>query len=400
MTRLAAFLASLLLTAPLARAAASDVSASIWRISGDNIVLDYTFPKELGARLATPGRGLASIEMMGRYVLSRVSAQRQGQPCEALDQGYDLGRIDARYAGPGVYSFEILFRCSGKPGLLVLNNNSFFDLSPDQIGLASIHVLDLPPVSRVMTTGNTAVNIQLGQAPEPSWLAAYVSLGLKHTLGTTACACAAFGLLLLIRNRKELVTAVCGLLAGYLIAAWAAGAGGWIYLPPAGQAFGGFTVMFIGALLTARASGCPAAAALGLAIVVGAAAATVAVLGYGSAALCLMGAGIFGALSVPLYREETFVPWLLLVLAMLVALADGLSLPAKFAPLHRVISPAMAALLSYNMGALLGALTIFAAAAGARLLLQPFGRFRRVPLYLDLLTAALAGVGAFSMLVV
>ena len=398
MKRFAAFVVCLLLVAPFSHAAAGNASASIWRISGDEVVLRYTFPEPLAALLATPGTPSPSVEMIARYVLSRVSVQRQGEACEALDQGYDLGRIDTLYAGPGLFSFEVLFRCRGKAGTLVLRNNTFFERSPGLIDIANIRVTGTAAVFRLITADDTAVSIQAGRAPEPSSPGAYVGLGLRHVLTSIVCLFTASGLLLLLRNRRELVTVGCGLFAGYLIAALAAGAGGWMLQPQPSQVFEGFLVILLGALLTTRTSTHPNVVAAGLATLVGVVAAAVALLGYGTAALCLVGAGIFGTLSVPLYGKEDVARWLLLMLGSVVAAVDGFSLASRLAPLHSIISIGAAQLLAYNMGALLGTLAVFATVAAARAGLRRFAGLSTTPLYTDLLTASFTGLGIFAML--
>jgi hypothetical protein len=399
MSRLAIILGCLLLVPRICVAAEQDVGVSTWTISGESIILRYTFPKALATRLATPGAPLPPVEKIASYVLARVAARQQGEPCETLDQGYDLGRVDALYAGPDLFSFEILFRCPRRSGPLVISNGAFFDLAPAQIGIANIRVTGKPPISRVVTAGNTAVSMGAGEAPEPSRPGTYGWLGTQHALGTTLCLCMALGLSLLQRNRRELIMLVYGLFGGYVLAALAAGAGGWIAQPQPAQAFGGLLVTLIGALLAARNSDRPSAAALGLAVVVAVVAVTVAYLGHGTSAVTLVGAGVFGATVVTLSRDTTIIPWLLLVQGMLVGFVDGFSLASRFAPLHLVTSMSTAQLIAYNFGALVGIVGVVGAVTAARTILRRYAGFLGAPLYRDLLIASLAGIGVFSMLV-
>jgi len=398
MTRITALLLALLLVPQISLAQIRDVSASIWTVTGNQVMVRYTFPRELSARLASPGKPSPSIEAIGRYVLSKIGVRRQGAPCAAVDQGYDLGSIDTLYAGPELYSFEILFRCPQAPGPLVVRNDAFFDQSVDHIDVASIRVDDSPAAARLMTGANTTVSMTMGRAPDPTGLSTYMGLGLTHTLARVVGVGAALGLALLIRGRRDIRLLIGGLLLGYLAAAAAAGIGGWIMQPQPGQAFDGFLLLFMGALLAVQRSGRRGSAAVGLAIVVLVATAILVLLRHGDAALCLAAAAVFGAATLYAGREPTVARWNLLIPSMLVGAVDGFWLASTFAPLHAIVSIGGVQLIACNLGALLGILLVISIAAGVRRLARHFARPLRAPILSDLLAASLSGVGVFAML--
>ncbi|HTQ36523.1 MAG TPA: hypothetical protein VMH77_05750 [Steroidobacteraceae bacterium] len=398
MRHVAGVMAWLLLAPQISSAAMPAASASTWTISGNDAVFSYTFPRSLATTLATPGAPSPSVEAIAHYVFSRTSARRQAQPCEAVDQGYDLGRIDTRYLGPDLLSFEIFFRCAAGPGPLLLRNDSFFDRSPGQLGIARVRVAGRSPVLRLLTAGHTGIAVGTGPVPA-SPAGAYLWLGCRHVLAGALQLCMAVALMLLIRNRRDLLLLACGLAGGYAVAA-AAGAAGWFLQPAPSQAFRGLLLLFGGALLVTRGSGRPRIAAIGLLLLAGVAAAIAASLGRSDAALCLLGAGVAGALTVPLTVTSAGMSprWLLPAVGILAGGADGFSFGSLFAPLHAVVSPGMAQLLAFNLGALLGVAAAIAAAAAARgLLLRRFGV---APVSAELVTAALVAAGAFSILAI
>lgn len=387
----------LLLMAPQVPAAERGVGVSTWTVSGGNVGLRYTFPQTMTAALARPGKPSPAVGAVARYVLSRVSVRQQANACDTVDQGYDLGHVDARYAGPAVLSFEIFFRCPHDSGALVLRNDAFIELYPGQTGMAEVWVNGGPRVSRLLAAGGAAINIDAAGTLPPSSLASYVGLGLKQAFSSILYLCMACALLLLVRDRTGLIALIGGLVVGCLAAAMAGG-GGWFLQPEAAHALRGFLLLFAGALLAARHSGRSRAAAAGLMVATGVAAAALGLLGHGAAARGLLGAGIFGAAAV--FSRSDELPWFMLLPGALIGAVDGFSLATLFSPLAAVFSVGTWHQLACNAGLLLGTLLILAAAGGARLALRRLTPFARAPVCRDLATASLAGVGAFFMLAV
>jgi len=386
-----------LLLAPQLAAAAPAVTVSSWTINGDDAVLGFTFPQSLAAVLAAPGTPAPAVEAIARYVFPKVSVQRGGQSCEALDQGYDLGRIDTRYIGAGLLSFEVLFHCTGGAGRMLLRNDAFFDREPGQISLARVRVANLPPVLRLVTAAGQPIGVgAAGAAGSP--LTSYAGLGLRRTLTGLFPVCMAVALLLLSGPRRELRGLMGGLLAGYAGAA-VIGSAGWFLQPGPAQAFAGFLLVMVSALLLARRA--PArVVVIGLVLLTVAAMAILLLLGRTSAALCLLGACAAGALTVPLTVAEgvSGARWLLPGLGLLVGASGGFFLGSVLAPLHAVASVGLLQALAFNLGALLATAAVMALAAAARTLLRRFGALNRLPVFAELVTATLAAVGAFSIL--
>lgn len=390
-------LIALLLGPQLAAAAPAAGAVSTWTVAGRTLTLRYTFPTALAARLVPAGAALPPVEKISQYLLSQVSVQQQGRPCASIDQGYDLGRADALYAGPGLTSFEILFRCPADTGALVLRNDAFFELAPDQIGIAALRVNGSAEVTRVLTRSNPAIAVSATSGLTSNLPATYIGLGMRHASGAALCLGAALGLALLVRDRRGLARAAGALGLGYLVASIAAAAGGLLLEPQAAQAAGGALIALLAAQLTARISNRPGLTAVGLSAAAAIAAIVALLQGQGEAALALFGTGIFGAAVLGLPKDSGFGEVRVLVPAAIIGVIDGFALATRFAPLRSLYAPGTGSLLAYNLGALLSLALLLTAAAGIRSRLQ-LRVFTHSALGHDLLVALLAGVGTWSML--
>ncbi len=391
-------LALCLLLVPQLSVAAGAAGVSRWTITRNTITLRYTFPEGLATRLAPPRSPAPPVETIAAYVLSRASVRQQDTPCPAVDQGYDLGNVDTLYAGPGLKSFEILFRCPRDTGALVLRNAAFFELAAAQIGIADLRLNGGAVVTRVLTAGDTAVRIDAGGTPAPSGAATYCWLGTRHALGTLLCLCTALGLVLLARVPRRLALVAGGLCGGYLLAGLAAGIGGLLLQPQAAQVSAGVLLALIAAQLVARNTARPAIVAAGLVAAVAIATAAAVLLHQGNAALALVGIGVFGVVVITLPGHRTTRDAALLIQAALAGLIDGFALATRFAPLRMVHALHTGQLLAYDTGALLGVLLMSGMVIAVRDLLQRHAPQKHAGLCRDLLAALLAGVGAYSML--
>ncbi len=63
------------------------------------------------------------------YLLKNITVRSSVGACPAIDQGYDLGRVDPLAAAPDLYSFEIMYRCADPRGM-TLTNAALFDRAP------------------------------------------------------------------------------------------------------------------------------------------------------------------------------------------------------------------------------------------------------------------------------
>jgi len=376
------------------------VSASMWRASGQDVALRFTFPRRTAELLAAPGKPVPATEAVARYVLQRIVVEQDSVPCPAVDQGYDLGRIDTLYVGPDLFGFDILFRCPRADGSLALRNDALFDLSAPHIALASIRLGGAAAVSRLVTSADRTIRIGKGQAAKGSGAGTYMQLGSRHLLTSWVHWCTVCGLLLCARGRRELAFLASGILGGYLIAALAAGASHFVLGPNGSQAWDGLLVLLTAALLMGRTTGELRKPAIGLAIVAGAGALVAVFRGYPDVALTLVGAGAFGSCMLYLWHLGWDHPARWLAPALALGLVDGFALPSELAPLNSAIMIRTTDIWAFNVGAVGAVLALFAAVAAVRWLLLRYASFLKAPVFGDLLAASLAGLGAFYVLVV
>lgn len=392
MKPLAAAILLTLLSARPVLAAEVLVSASSWNVTGQDIALRLIFPKSAAQLLTQPGKPVPATEAVARYVLQRVHVEQDHVSCPTVDQGYDLGHIDPLFVGPGLFGFDILFHCPRPAGLLTLHNDALFDLPVTRIDAARIR-LGSSSMSRLLS-GERTLRIANGRLPAGSSAGTVFGLGWQHVLSSLVHLCTICGLFLCVRRRKELTFLALGVLAGYLLAALAAT--GWVIQPAPARAWDGFLVLLTAALLMGR-TGEHRKPALGLGLAAGSAAAVAALRGQGDVALTLLGAGTFGFCL--LWRAPWSHPAAWAVPAVALAGVDGFSLSSDLAPLGSAVSMHTPDILAFNIGAIAAVLTLFAATAAARRLLQR-ASFMKTAVLGDLLTASLAAVGAFHVLAV
>lgn len=89
------------------------VSYSSWSLSGDTFIVRYLVPIGDAERVAGTDIEVLVQQRLGDYLLAHLAVQADGQDCPAIDQGYDIGRIDPLTVASGLYGFEIFFaaRC-------------------------------------------------------------------------------------------------------------------------------------------------------------------------------------------------------------------------------------------------------------------------------------------------
>ncbi len=390
-----ALAAVLALLPGMAAAGEQLASSSYWVVSGNAVTLRYTFPREIAMHLKKPGVPVITTAAIGRYVLARTSVRQDAAPCAAVDQGYDLGLVDPLYAGPDLYSFEILFHCAHAGGALTLRNDALFDLDRPHVGLANIRVGDAAPVSRLVTRSHRETQIAGETPPAASGLLAYVALGTQHLFMQLVHWCTVCGLFLLARGRRDWSFLAAGILGGYVVAALLSGLGGWVLAPAPADAWDGFLVLLVAALFTARGLGSSRAAAVALATLCAITAAIAVVRGESAVAILLAGAGVFGAVVVGFWPELEPQPARWLIPAGVFGLMDGFFLASAFAPLHGIAAASATHLGAFNFGAALAAFVMCFAAFLVRAAVRRYAAFLARPFFGDLLTAALAATGVF-----
>jgi hypothetical protein len=382
---------------PPAFAAGPVVSAASWRVAGRDVTLRLAFPRPSTRLLGEPGKPPPATEAVARRVLAHSAVEQDGQPCPAIDLGYDLGRVDPLYLGPDLAGFEMLFLCPRDHGSLVLREDALSDLAVPHIGLASIRMGEAAPVMR-LATGRT-VQLPDGGRATASGLAAYAWLGMRGLPGRVLHLVTLAGLLCALRRRAELSGLATGLGAGYLAAALAA-AGGWVLRSAPAAAFDGGLVLLAAALLLGRANRELRMPALGLALMAGCAAAAALLSGQWAVALALTGAGV-STFSLLWLRSLPGVCAARMALAGLALGAmDGLTLPSALGPIHSLVALPAAGALGYSAGSAATALLVLVLLTLTRRWLGARARLLETPLLAELAAAVLAAVGAFEVLAV
>lgn len=393
---------ALLWSAAPAGAAEVVASAAIWRVSGPEVSLRLAFPRDAVRLLGQPGKPLPATEAVARQVLAQSAVEQDHTPCQAVDLGYDLGRIEPLYLGPALSGFEMQFRCPHAQGSLVLREQALSGLTAPHLDVAAIYLGAAAPVT-VLAAGARGIELAAGKPAANSTLATYAGLGLVGLPGRLVCLATLGGLLLAVRQRAELIGLAAGVGAGYLAAGLMA-AGGWVLARGPAAAFEGALVLFAAALVMGRATGELRKPALGLAAVAGLCVLVALLRGQTAIALALAGAGLAGASLLSLESTSPVCAVRLALAGFALAAADGFALPLAAAPLHTLVPLPAAAALGYNTGAASAALLALALVTAlflqSRRWLGARAHLLDTPLLTDLAATALAAVGAFQVLTV
>lgn len=194
-----------------AGAAARSVSHTMWIIAPEQVTVRVILPAEAAKYTVAPGQPLPSNEKMAAYVLQHLGVERQGSACEAIDQGYDIGRINSLAAGTGLRGFEIIFHCPGS-GRPILNNGMLFERMPQHIDYARIEEGGTA-ITQVFTAQRRQLDLAVHLASAGA--GTYVGLGASHIAHSLERICFFLGLWLLACRGRDRLIAAAGLILGY-----------------------------------------------------------------------------------------------------------------------------------------------------------------------------------------
>jgi hypothetical protein len=380
-----------------AAAQSRGVSYSNWSLSGNMVILRFLMPMSDAQQLVGSAIAVETQAKVGDYLLDHVSVRSAAGDCPAIDQGFDLGKVDPLSAQAGLYGFEIFFQCANPAGL-VLQNTALFDRLPGNVDFARVEI-DGRVSQQLFTAGHEQVREPSAGALRSAGIGPYVGLGIRHILGGLDRLCFLLGSLLLLRRPRQLRHLIAGLALGYALSLVVA-VGGWI-TPRMTllEAFVGFMIAFLAARLLTRQTGTPRILALGSAGLLLWLAAAV-LLAHGNVTVVLLaGAALFAGCYLAVSdRLEQHALGCLLVPAVF-GFLDGFVLPAALLPQQLSGRTLLPMLLGFDVGAVLIDAVLLLAAMGAVLLLL---RRKRLPtvtaLVNDIATAGLGGLGIFWML--
>ena len=385
-------------------------SYSTWTVADSTVMLKFLLPAGEARTLTGSEVPLLTTRKLGDYVLEHVSVTSAGRACPAIDQGFDIGKVDPLSVGRDLYGFEILFRCPDAKDR-VLHNSVMFGREAGHIDFARI-LSGGSTTEQLFTSGRQSVAIENSGAVPAATLGSFVWLGWLHILFSADRLCFLIGAVLLLnaaslRGGAVLGTAQRYLNSGTLLLGLAGGYGlslavlatGWI-APRMSllEAFIGVLVVLPALtimLLELRLPRAAAAAYAGLLLALSIAA---QIMGCAPQALLLLGAallvaGIFGLCSRNAGR------WgLWLVPALLLGFLDGFELPARVAPLQLPQRLQLWMSGGFDLGALLAAILAVTALAGGAQRLPNWNLSRVRIACAELLTASLGGLGTFWLL--
>jgi hypothetical protein len=386
----------LAVAAGCAQAQERGVSYSTWIVAGNMVTLRFILPVSQAQGLTGVDVPVLTIAKLEDYLLQHLSVASAGGDCPAIDQGFDLGRVDPLAVGPELYGFEILYRC-GDPRQLVLRNSALFGRSPGHVNFARIQ-LGGRSVEQLFTAQHQQLALPQDGAIPAAGFGAYLRLGFTHIMRSADRWCFVLGLLLLVRRWREVGYVLLGLAGGYLLAVLLATTG-WLLprLTPL-TAFMGFLVALLGAALIEREPQDTKVTAVGWPTLLLLMVLAVALLRSPAALWALLGGAVFAFGFLMLLRAQRSKPLLWAGLVVLYAFLDGFVLPAVQPPAQLPPGLQLRMLFSFDLGAVLGDALLLAVAIAVWLLL----RSRRIALpqlaINDVCAAGLCGAGTFWLL--
>jgi hypothetical protein len=376
--------------APLPSGSAN-VSYSVWTVSGSSVLLKFLLPAPVAQSLTGAEVPVLTTRKVGDYILQHVEVQAAGRPCPAVDQGYDLGKVDPLAVGSDLYGFEILFRCPASTGL-VLHNHVLFARVRGHVNFARVE-RDGRVVEQIFTAGRERLAIPDTALPAAGF-GSYVRLGALHLLLNADRLCFLLGSLLLIRRKEEAAYAFAALSIGYA-GSLLTSAPGWI-VPRALllEVLIGFMVALLAALITLRELKHPRVSALGGPALLAVLALVMAFTQAHSEALALFGAALFAGSLLTATERLSARAWLLPV--AVVGFLDGFVLPSALGPLRISPSSQLWMTAGFDAGAVLIAAGVPGATLGLLAVLRRRFAFQGRPVLLNELAAAsLGGLGTF-----
>ena len=392
-----ALLASVwLASASSALAAERSVSYSTWVVAGPNVTVRILLPADEARRLTATSVPLLTGSKLGAYLLQHLSVQAGGHDCPAIDQGYDIGRVDPLSVGRDFYGFEIMFRCDGVSER-VLRNTVLLEVAPRHVDFARLE-LDGRTTQQLFSAGHERLRLPDAGTVRPASIGRYMALGARHLVFSLDRCCVLFALVLLAQRWRDLAFAIIGLAIGYALVGIEA-IGGWI-VPRMMllDAFVGWIVALLAvgtvALGSARQRALSAYGASALLLL----AALLLIARGASPALLLCGAAALTA--AYFMRLEGFVGretfWL--ASGAVIGVVDGFVLPSMLEPLNLASRALLPMLSAFALGALLSAALLLAALTMTVRYWQWRAPWPLVSWVRDLFAAALAGLGSYWLL--
>jgi len=391
---LALALAGVALTPPAARADTHSASYSIWTVNGTRVLVRLLVPVAQARSLTGTDLPVLTSAKLAQYLLQHVGVQAAGRECDALDQGFDIGRVNPLNVGPGLYGYEILFNCASVRDR-VLRNDALFARLPGHVDFARVQI-DNQFSEQLFTASRTTLRVPDAGPMPRAGTGQYLRLGVAHVLHSADRLCVLLGMLLLLRRRRALIGVIAGFAFGYGWSALLAGAGWLVPRTALVEAFIGFLVLVPAVRLLAPPITWRSAAVAGGVLLL-----PLVLTGYlwgGAPVLLLAGAALLlgGGVALPAQPDSDVT--VAVVLAGLLGALDGCVLPAELLPLALPARSLLPIALGFDAGAVLvDSLLLLAALALGLVLRKRWAAIPR-PLFEDVASTALGGLGVFWLL--
>ena len=205
-------------------------SYSIWSIERDRVTARFLLPLADAQRIAGSALQVLVQQRVGQYLLDHLSVRAGPRRCEAIDQGYDIGRVDPLTVAPGLFGFEIFFQCAA-PGLapagtaldmshLHIEDHALFDRLAGQVNFARVQSAGAASGSafhtELFTPSHQAMSLAMATT-SPDW-GRYLALGFRHLLGHWDHLCLLLAVVLLAAGQRDRWLLGASLASGYACA--------------------------------------------------------------------------------------------------------------------------------------------------------------------------------------
>jgi hypothetical protein len=372
-------------------AGTANVSYSVWTVSGSSVLVKFLLPTPVAQSLTGGDVPVLTTRKLGDYVLQHLDVQAAGRNCPAVDQGYDLGKVDPLAVGADLYGFEILFRCPSASGL-VLHDHVLFARAAGHVNFARIEK-DGHAAEQLFTASRQTLSVPDGVAMPAAGISSYLGLGAMHIALSIDRLCLLLGSLLLIRRKEEAGYAFAALVVGYAASLLVVTPGWIVARPTLLEAFIGYMVALLAALIILRELRQPRISALGCPALLAALALGAVFTHAPWAALMLFGGALLAG-SLLTASAWLSAPIWLVPLAVL-GFLDGFGLPSALAPLHLSPRSQLWMTAGFDAGAaLIGAVVMGTALAVFVLVRQRITGAPRALLN-EIAAACLGGLGTF-----
>jgi hypothetical protein len=379
-----------------AEAQQRSVSYSTWIVSGNMVTLRYLLPVSVAQRLMGVEVQVLTVGKLEEYLLRHQTVGSAGGECPAIDQGFDLGRVDPLAVGPDLYGFEIFYRCKD-PRHLLLRNTALFDTAPGHVDFARIQ-MNGRDIAQLFTAGHQELALPDERAVAPAAFAAYLRLGLRHVATAADHWIVLLGALLLVRRRRDVGYLIVAVAGGYLLSVLVVSTGWVLPRMPRADAFMGLLVALLGAAITQRELGNGAVGATRWPTIALLAVLFIALVRAPAAAPMLLGGAALmaGFLSISRWFDGRQILWPCLI--GMFAFLDGFALPAVLGPAKLPQGAQLRMLAGFDLGAILIAMLVIGLVIGAWLLIRGLRVAIARTLVNDVCAACLCGLGTFWLL--